>query len=226
MRLTYYGHASFLVETRAGTKAILDPYIHGCYDGAVRYDAITDAADVVTASHEHPDHCGFDSIAGEPLTFMQPRAESVGDLQITGIPVAHDASGGAERGGNTIVILDDGDVRLVHLGDLGHPLDDDTVAAIGRVDVLLIPVGGFFTIDHAQAAQVVELLQPSLVVPMHYKTDKIDFPITGVDAFLAGQSRVERKESSTVEVTAATLPKERTVMVLSPATEHEPIGGP
>jgi len=215
MRLTYYGHASFLVETRGGTRVILDPYIHGCFDGAVRYEPITDPADVVIASHDHDDHCGFASVAGDPVTLMQPRAESVGDVRITGIPVAHDESEGAERGTNTIVILDDGDIRLVHLGDLGHLLDDATIAAVGKVDVLLIPVGGFFTIDHTHAAQVVEALQPHLVIPMHYKTDKVDFPIAGVDPFLAAQTRVERKESPSLEVTAATLPKERTVVVLS-----------
>ena len=217
MRLTYFGHASFLVETRDGTRVILDPYVPDCYDGALRHKAIEEPADVVIASHTHDDHCGLDAIVGEPQKFMQPKAETVGGLTITGVDVRHDDSDGSERGDNTMVVLDDGELRLAHLGDLGHVLDSATAERLGRVDVLLIPVGGFFTIDHSAAAKVVDVLQPRIVVPMHYKTDKIDFPIAGVDPFLATQARVERKETSTLEVTADTLPAERSVVVLVPS---------
>ena len=217
MRLTYFGHASFLVETRDGIRVVLDPYCPGCYDGALRYADISQPADVVIATHSHADHAGVDAISGEPLALVQPKAETVGNLRITGVDSFHDDSGGSERGDNTMVVLDDGDVRLAHLGDLGHVLDAETAERLGRVDVLLIPVGGFFTIDHAAAAKVVDTLQPRIVVPMHYKTDKVDFPIAGVDPFLATQARVERKETSTIEVTAETLPAERSVVVLSPS---------
>ena len=217
MRLTYFGHASFLIETRGGTRVILDPYIPDCFDGALRYGSISDPADVVIASHGHDDHCGMDTIPGHPQQFMQPKTETVGDLTITGVDVLHDESGGSERGDNTMVVLDDGDIRLAHLGDLGHLLDQGTMERLGRVDVLLIPVGGFFTIDHSAAAQVVDGLQPRIVVPMHYKTDKVDFPIAGVDPFLATQARVERKDTSVLEVTADALPAERSVIVLSPS---------
>ncbi len=137
---------------------------------------IDEPADVVVATHTHDDHGATDTIPGDPLVFVHPAAETVGSLQITGVEVAHDEAGGSKRGRNTIVILDDGDVRLVHLGDLGHTLDAATVQAIGRVDVLLVPVGGFFTIDHDQAAAVVEALDPRIVIPIHYKTDKAGFP--------------------------------------------------
>jgi L-ascorbate metabolism protein UlaG (beta-lactamase superfamily) len=216
MRLTYYGHSCFLVETRDGTRVVLDPYVADCYDGALRYGPIVEPADVAIASHTHADHCGVDIVPGDPLKFIQPQAETVGGLTITGVDTRHDDSGGSERGSNTIVVLDDGDIRLAHLGDLGHVLDAQTAERLGRVDVLLIPVGGHFTIDHAAAAKVVDALQPRIVVPMHYKTEKIDFPIAGVDPFLATQAQVERKESSTLEATAATLPAERSVVVLNP----------
>jgi L-ascorbate metabolism protein UlaG (beta-lactamase superfamily) len=91
------------------------------------------------------------------------------------------------------------------------------VGAIGRTDVLLVPVGGFFTIDHLQAAEVVEALSPSIVIPMHYKTPKVDFPIAGVEPFLATQASVEQKSAPTVEITQATLPAERITYVLQPA---------
>jgi len=217
MRLTYFGHASFLVETSNGTRVILDPYIPDCFDGALRYGSIAEPADVVIASHAHDDHCGFETIPGKPRTFMQPKNETVDGLTIIGVDVVHDESGGSERGDNTMIVLDDGEIRLAHLGDLGHVLDDETASRLGKIDVLLVPVGGFFTIDHSAAAKVVETLQPRLVVPMHYKTDKVDFPIANVDPFLATQARVERKETSVLEVQADTLPAERSVVVLTPA---------
>jgi L-ascorbate metabolism protein UlaG (beta-lactamase superfamily) len=197
MRLTYYGHSSFLVETGDGTRVILDPYRSGCYDGALRYAAIDEPADVVIATHEHDDHGATDTIPGEPLVLVHPTSATVGMLRITGVQVAHDETGGSERGRNTIVVLDDGDIRLAHLGDLGHVLDEASVEAIGRVDVLIVPVGG--------------------VIPIHYKTDKVDFPIAPVDGFLATQSDVQRSAESTLEVTGDTLSKARSTVMLTHA---------
>ncbi len=102
----------------------------------------------------------------------------------------------------------------MHLGDLGHLLDEATTKKLGRVDVLLIPVGGYFTIDHRGASAVVKALAPSIVIPMHYKTSKIDFPIASADAFLETQNAVQRMESPTIDVTKASLPPETTVMFL------------
>jgi L-ascorbate metabolism protein UlaG (beta-lactamase superfamily) len=217
VRLTYYGHSSFLLEAADGTRVIIDPYQSGAFDGALRYAAIADTADAVVATHKHDDHGAVDTILGNPQKFVHPSAATVGAWTITGIDVAHDAEGGKSRGKNTIVVLDDGDIRAAHLGDLGHLLAPDTVAALGRVDVLMVPVGGFFTIDHEQAAAVVDSLDPRIVIPMHYKTPKVDFPITDVDTFLATQTNVERKATSTVEITRAALPTERVTYVLQPA---------
>jgi L-ascorbate metabolism protein UlaG (beta-lactamase superfamily) len=217
MRITYFGHSSFLVEAADGTRLIFDPYLHGAFDGALRYAPIDEPADAVVASHTHDDHGATDTIPGNPLVFVHPVAETVGSVRITGVQVAHDDAGGKKRGKNTITVVDDGEVRLVHLGDLGHTLDAATVKAIGRVDVLLVPVGGFFTIDHDEAAKVVDALDPRIVIPMHFKTSKVDFPITTVEPFLATQKAVERRDGPTLEVTQATLPAERAVIVLAHA---------
>lgn len=214
MRITYLGHSCFLVEARDQTRAIIDPYLHGSYDGAVQYAPVDQAADVVLVSHDHPDHSAADSIPGEPRVIIHPTEEKVGALSVSGILVDHDETGGSERGKNTICILDDGDLRLVHLGDLGHLLDAAAVESIGRVDILLVPVGGFFTIDHKAAAQVVDALAPSVVIPMHYKTPKIGFPIDSADAFLKTQNAVQHPKDPTVELTRSSLPAERTTLVL------------
>lgn len=214
MKLTYFGHSSFLVQAQDGTRIIIDPYRSGAYEGAVKYDPVGETADVVVASHEHDDHGACDTVPGNPKIYVHPDQVSLGKVTITGIHVAHDEKGGSERGKNTLIVIDDADIRLVHLGDLGHTLDETTIKALGRVDVLLVPVGGFFTIDHKQAAKVVEAVNPRVVIPMHYKTDRVDFPIARVDDFLATQTRVEYKDSPTIELTSSTLPTERTVMVL------------
>jgi L-ascorbate metabolism protein UlaG (beta-lactamase superfamily) len=217
VKITYYGHSSFLLEAADGTRVIVDPYRSGSFGGGLRYGPIADEADAVVATHTHDDHGAVDTIPGHPQTFVHPESAVVGGITITGIEVAHDAQGGKSRGKNTIIVFDDGDMRVVHLGDLGHTLGASTIEAIGSVDVLMVPVGGFYTIDHKQAAEVVDSLSPRIVLPMHYKTEKVpDFPITGVDLFLSTQARVERK-TSTLDVTRATLPAERVTYVLQPA---------
>ena len=217
MRLTYYGHSSFLVETADGTRVILDPYRSGSYDGALRYAPIDETADMVIVTHEHADHDATDTIPGKPLVLVHPTSRTIDGLRITGVEVAHDEAGGSKRGRNTIVVLDDGDIRLAHLGDLGHLLDKAAIEAIGRVDVLLVPVGGFFTIDEREAAAVVDSLDPRIVIPMHYKTDDVDFPIAPVDGFLKTQADPDRSKTSTLEFTSQTLPKGRSTIVLSQA---------
>ena len=214
MRLTYFGHSSFLLEAADGTRLILDPYRHGSFDGAVKYAPVGEPADVVIASHLHDDHGATDTIPGSPRVLVHPVAETAGTVRITGIQVAHDEAGGSKRGKNTIVVVDDGDVRVAHLGDLGHLLDASTLQAIGPVDVLLIPVGGFFTIDAKEAAAVIDAVAPRIAVPMHYKTDKVDFPIAPLEPFIKTQKTVERRHGSTLEVGKDTLPAERTVVVL------------
>jgi L-ascorbate metabolism protein UlaG (beta-lactamase superfamily) len=217
MRLTYFAHSAFLIEAGDGTQIIIDPYLSGSFDNALRYAPIDTTADVVLATHKHDDHAATSTIPGKPRVLVHPTKETVGEVSVTGVQVAHDEAGGSKRGKNTIIVLDDGDVRLVHLGDLGHTLDPATVEAIGRVDILLVPVGGFFTIDHKEAAAVADSLGPRIVVPMHYKTDKTDFPISTVEPFLATQDNVVREKGSTLEFTHATLPVKRTVIVLEHA---------
>lgn len=211
MKIRWLGHASFLITADNGTRIITDPYIVG---NGLRYGEIKDAADVVTVSHDHFDHNNVASVGGDPKVVKEP-AEASG-IKFEGVTTHHDASGGSERGNNTIFCMDIDGVRVCHLGDLGHPLNDQQVADIGKVDVLLIPVGGFFTIDAKVASEVCDKLSPRVIIPMHYKNEKCQFPISGVDDFLEGKRSVRKLDSSEAEFEAGALPAETEIIVLKP----------
>ncbi len=217
MKVRWLGHASFLISTDDGKKILTDPYKPGSYDGAVGYGRIEDVVDIAAVSHDHDDHCGTEELAGNPRIVKEAGEQSVMGLPFTGIRTHHDTQGGAERGENTIFTFEVDGVRVCHLGDLGHVLSEADIAGIGRVDVLLVPVGGHFTIGPEEATRVVEQLKPRVVIPMHYKTEVLGFPIEGVDRFLEGKERVRRAEGSDIEITKESLPSETEIVVLQHA---------
>ena len=181
MKIKWLGHASFLITADSGAKIITDPYIP---DDRLHYGDINESADVVTVSHDHSDHGSVAAVKGGPQV-VKGDAEIKGII-FKGIPAFHDAAGGRDRGKNTIFCFEVDGVKVCHLGDLGHELTAEQVAAIGAVDVLLMPVGGFYTIDANVASRVAEQLKPRVVIPMHFKNERCDFPISSVAEFLRG----------------------------------------
>jgi len=214
MIITFLGHAAFLITSETGVKIITDPYKPGCFNGGIQYSAITDTVDIVTISHEHDDH-NDTSLNGKPKYIKKPGKQEIKGITITGTEVFHDTSQGQERGKNTIFNILVDSVNIVHLGDLGHKLSYSDSAKIGKVDILLIPVGGYFTIDAANAWDVVKMLKPKVVIPMHYKTDKCGFPIAPVEDFVKGKE--VKKIDGELEMTKSTLPESTTVYVISPS---------
>lgn len=217
MRIKWLGHAAFLFTAEDGTKILTDPYVPGAYDGAVGYSPINEKADLVTVSHDHADHNGTNQLPGSPQIIKGKGTWTVKGIKITGIGTFHDHKGGRERGVNTVFVYEIEQLRLVHLGDLGHIPDEATAKSIGRVDILLIPVGGTFTIDAKEARQVVDLLKPRLVIPMHYKTPKLGFAIAGVEEFLKLSSEVKRTGQSEVALSPTNLLEKTETWVLVPA---------
>ncbi|MCX6092083.1 MAG: MBL fold metallo-hydrolase [Candidatus Bipolaricaulota bacterium] len=213
MKITWIGHACFSIEAKEG-RIVTDPFI-----AEVPYSFPAISADVVTVSHEHDDHNAVDRASGKPVAVRGVGTHRVKGLEITGIASSHDAPGATKRGPNTIFVLTLEGLRLAHLGDLGRPLDEAQRAALKGVQVLFLPVGGFYTIDATTAADVVRgLSDVRLVFPMHYRTERIaDWPIAPVDAFLRTMDNARHIESSTVALTKATLPKALEVWVLEPA---------
>jgi L-ascorbate metabolism protein UlaG (beta-lactamase superfamily) len=217
--LRWFGHAFFLVTSSDGVRVAMDPF------GDIGYPAPEVAADVVTVSHEHGDHNGADRLAGSPaiLRGLKPEGRDwnsisydMRDVRITALPAYHDNVEGRNRGLNSIFIVETGGLRLAHLSDIGHTLSEATLEAMGPIDILLVPVGGKFSIDGSQAREIMASLQPRITVPIHYKTPvTANWPIEDESAFLAGLENVRRLDALAVSVTPETLPARPEVWVMS-----------
>ncbi len=214
MKIKWLGHACFLVTSADGLKVITDPYAVG---GGINYSSIKETADVVVVSHDHSDHNNVAAVQGKPEVIKGPGTKTAKGIQFRGIATSHDASQGTQRGSNTIFCFTIDDLRLCHLGDLGHVLSQAQVTEIGAMDVLFIPVGGFFTIDAASANQVCDQLEPKAVIPMHFKTPKCGYAIAGVDDFLKGKRNVRKTMASEVEFQRQKLPTVTEIVLLQPA---------
>ena len=213
MKVKWLGHASFLITSDDGIRIITDPYITG---GDLSYAEITETADIVTVSHDHFDHNNVSSVRGSPEVVRKGMVEVKG-ISFRSVSSYHDEEGGKLRGGNTIFCLTVSGVGVCHLGDLGHRLSDKQAIEIGPVDVLLIPVGGYFTIDAKAATGVCNRLKPGVVIPMHYRNEQCAFPIAGVDEFLEGKEDVSRPDASEAEFRAGELPASTRIIILKPA---------
>lgn len=216
MEITYLGHSAFKIKAKNGT-VVCDPY-----QGTVGFDMPNVSADIVTTSHDHSDHNATDKVKGtarrdKPFVIDAPGEYEVGGMSIFGVPTWHDASEGTERGRNTVFTIYAEHIRVCHLGDLGHQLTDAQVTDIGQVDILLIPVGGKFTIDAAQAVKLIGQLDPSIVIPMHYRTDEhnpdIFSELQTLNEFL-NEYGVTKQPIKSLTIEADRLPEETEVVVL------------
>ena len=216
MKIKWLGHSSFLITSDAGVKIITDPYEAAYIAGdGPGYGEIKESADIVTITHGHTDHNNVSTVRGNPEVVKGTTRSK--EMEFKGISTYHDEAGGRQRGENTILCFEVDGVRICHLGDLGHQLNDKQVAELGKIDVLLIPTGGFYTIDAKVATQICNQLKPKVIIPMHYKTDKCGFPIAGVDEFLQGKQDVTRLDTSEVEFKQGKLPATTRIIVLKPA---------
>lgn len=183
MKIKWLGHSCFLITTIQGHKILTDPY-----DRTVGYKAENIEADIVSISHEHFDHNYRAMLKNmdKAIYLDKPGSFSFknGLIEVKGISAFHDRDFGARRGKNVIFVFNADGIKICHCGDLGHILTDSQVEEIGKVDVLMVPVGGTYTIDYKEASIVCGQLKPRWIIPMHYKTEMLKFPIDGVDKFL------------------------------------------
>lgn len=215
MKIKYIGHSCFLITASDETAILIDPYKPGAYGGAITYAPITENADVVVVSHEHEDHAAVEDLPEQPL-LVRSASQTLG-IVFDVIETFHDDNHGKDRGPNNIFYFEVDGVRVCHLGDLGHELSEEQVKEIGEVDLLLIPVGGRFTIGPEVADKVVEQLNPRIVTPMHFKTERCGFPIEPAETFLNDKAEVRRSSSSEVIIRKEDLPQKRTYLYLPPS---------
>lgn len=218
LRIKYYGHSSFLFSN-SKVKLIMDPYKKGALNGSIAYESIEDVADLVTVSHGHMDHAAWKEIPGNPTLVEATGDKVIKGIKFKGIYTYHDKAHGALRGSNMVFSVELSGAKIVHLGDLGHILTNDQVKEIGLVDILIVPVGGYFTIDAEDAWQVVEQLDPLVVIPVHYRTQYVDLPISDVTPFLKDVEKYGflLEELGVSEIEIDRLPKKKTVWIFEPA---------
>lgn len=214
MEITYLGHSSFKLRGKTVT-VVTDPYDASMV--GIKFPKHT-AADIVTVSHDHSDHNAVDQIEGNPFVVQGAGEYEIKGVEIVGLSVFHDAQKGAERGGNTMYRIKVDGVSIVHLGDLGHTLISDQVDSLDGVDVLIVPVGGVFTIDAVQAAEVVGEVGPLIVIPMHYNRPELQQKTFGkllpVTAFLKEMGKEGLQPAPKLTISKDKLPEELQVVVL------------
>ena len=200
MKLTYLAHAAFLLESESGVKLLMDPYESGGFDGAIGYDPIDEIVDAITISHAHADHGYIAPHHKTAKQFNKIGQYQFENIKIKGIKTFHDMSQGKERGENIIFIIRIDEIVICHLGDLGHPLKKDILEEIGKVDVLMLPVGGTFTINTKSASEIMTAINPKICIPMHYKTEKLGFDLAPVDNFISDKINVKQLDRSEIEL--------------------------
>lgn len=217
MLIQWLGHSSFLIVSSDGRKIVTDPYTTGAYQGTFNYAPIRISPDIVTVSHEHADHNGAADLPNHFDVVSGAEERTVQGIKIKGVEAAHDSESGAVRGMNVIFVMEIDGMRVCHLGDLGHVLSAHQIAQIGSVDILLVPVGGYYTIGPDEADQVIKQLNPKIAIPMHFKTDKVEFPIQPVSEFIKGKDNVQVRPGSELEIAEEQLPAQTVIIVLQHA---------
>jgi L-ascorbate metabolism protein UlaG (beta-lactamase superfamily) len=226
--ITWFGQAFFQLAASEGT-VVIDPFDNTFFDYPIPKEL---NADVLLVTHEHNDHNNVGIVGGKPLVVRSEKGggefvritksqvdPAPGSIKVVGTAAYHDEQNGRQRGRNTIYSFELDGIRFCHVGDLGHLLSKEQAASIGAVDVLFVPVGGFFTLEVGKVRQLIDQLKPRVVVPMHYNTKRTPkLPIAPVDEFLSQNKDLPLKKlgASEFSLVEDELPKTTEIWVLSP----------
>lgn len=210
MDITHLGHASFKIK---GKKAavVTDPY-----EESIGLKLPKTNADILTVSHAHRDHNATNLVGGEPFIVDGPGEYEIKGVKIAGVPSFHDAKEGGERGKNTIFNIKMDGLWICHLGDLGqNELTNSQMESIGGVDILLVPVGGVYTIDATTASKIVTELEPKVVIPMHYQEEGSNIKLEPVEKFLKEMGAEKTQSQTKLTISKEKLPDELEVVLLN-----------
>lgn len=213
MEITFLGHSCFKLRSRLATLITdpFDPQLVG-----LKFPKIE--ADIVTVSHEHKDHNFVSGVGGVPVIVAGSGEYEIKGVKIIGINCYHDKTLGKERGTNTIYRINMDRINLVHLGDLGHKLDEKIQEMLDDVDILMLPVGEYYSIGIAEASEIISQINPKIIIPMHYNRKELDQSnfshLSGLDIFLKEMGKEGIKPIPKLVVTKDKLPEESTIVVL------------
>ncbi|MCS7106913.1 MAG: MBL fold metallo-hydrolase [Acidilobaceae archaeon] len=210
MIIRWCGHSYFIIE--AGVKVAIDPHDGESIGAGMK--TCREGADLVLVTHEHYDHNAVQVALKEGSVVIRQRAGefSAKGVRVRGVRLFHDREGGARRGATIAYVIEVEGVRVAHLGDVGHVLDVEQRERIGRPDVLMVPVGGVYTIGPGEALQVIELLRPRIAIPMHYWLPGSFLPLLPLEEFLKLSRWRARRVEGALEVRRETLPEETLIV--------------
>ncbi|MFH0936976.1 MAG: MBL fold metallo-hydrolase [Candidatus Daviesbacteria bacterium] len=210
MDIYWYGQACFKLKGKTAS-VIIDPFDPEFTGLKLPKDL---EGQVVLSSHSHKDHNNTSAVLGESLVISGPGEYEKAGIQITGIATFHDKVQGAERGSNTVFHILMDNLNILHLGDLGHSLTEEQTSLIDEVDILMVPVGGKYTVDAEEAAKIVAALEPKIVIPMHYSLPGLKSELSRVETFLKEMGTENMEPVSKLSITRDKLPEETTVVLL------------
>jgi len=208
LEITWYGHACFRLRER-NAIVITDPY-----DDSIGYTLPRMRADIVTISHDVPDHNHAQSVRGNPKVLKGPGEYEIKGVFITGIPTLYGRKRGTPKERNVVFLFEFEGLTVCHLGDLAHVPTQSQIEALSDIDVLLIPVGGGEILDASLAAEVISLLEPRLVIPMSYRTKGTTLKLASVNTFLRAMGRSRPPVQDVLKVTRNKLPEETQLVLL------------
>lgn len=210
MEIFWFGHSCFRLSERGMATVVTDPYDHG----VAGYEPLKLKADITTVSHDAPGHNYLSAVKGKSFLINGPGEYEIGGVFITGVQTNGKGKNSAGEPRNTLYVFDYDGVTVAHLGDLRRVPSQTEVEALGEVNVALVPVGGGGGLNAAKAAEVVSLLEPGIVVPMHYETPAAKFKLAPLNKFLKEMGVSDFAPEASLKVTRTTVPSETRVVVL------------
>jgi L-ascorbate metabolism protein UlaG (beta-lactamase superfamily) len=211
MFISYLGHACFKIQDKAsadGVTLVTDPFNKSLGLKVPNFEA-----DIATVSHGHDYHSNIDSLRGEPFIIDAPGEYEVKGVMVQGVESFHDDQKGIERGSNIAFRIEIDGISIAHLGDLGHVLSDEQLEQLGVIDILLIPVGGKDALDAKKAVEVINQIEPRIVIPMHYKLPETKVDLDSVEKFIK-ELGVEAKYEEKLKMNKKDLPQEGMDLVI------------
>lgn len=195
MQIIWYGHSCFLIKTSNGKRILMDPF-----DDSLGYDNNFPKCDIITMSHSHSTHSHLNTLNYQTKTINSPGTFDLNYLNITGIKTFHDKCKGLKRGSNIIFLFKFDNISICHLGDLGHIPSNYIIDKLKNIDILFIPIGGHFTLNGNDAHKLCLLIEPKLILPMHYKTNTLRMNLDDCKNFLIHMPVIEKINSNLLNI--------------------------